>query len=237
MLRLRITAAVAFAVAAPSIVSCTAILAPRDDVQRCGSADDCDPTRDNRYIAVCKFDEANANLDTSEVDKICVADFKPDVGCDPASYQGQLLGDEFERLALASRYAGAEGMTCADLGGVLGCPPDAATGQCAEGLSRNDETGLCDDGSGLVFSATSNADLVGQDVKDQFCRSFFCDDRFICNENNRCAMCDPDAPVGQGGCGEIYISGASSCVYQDESTLESTCAESDASTDDVVFGC
>ena len=237
MLRLRITAAVAFAVAAPSIVSCTAILAPRDDVQRCGSADDCKPTQDNRYIAVCKFDDANTDLDTSEVSKVCVADFKPDVGCDPDAYQEMTYGLAHDSLAVASRYAGEMGMTCADLGGVLGCPPDQATGTCAEGLTRNDETGLCDDGSGLVYNATSNADLLGQDVKDQFCRSFFCDDRFVCNENNRCAMCDPDAPVGQGGCGEIYISGTPSCVYQDQTALDSTCAGSDAATDDVMFGC
>ena len=235
MLRLRITAVVAFAVAAPSTVSCTAIFAPRDDVQRCGSADDCDATGDNRYVAECRFDEANMDLDTTEVDKICIAAFKPDVGCDPASYQGKVYGDMFESLAVASRYAGPMGMTCTELGGVLGCPP--VDGVCADGLSRNEETNLCDDGSGLVFSATTNADLVGQDVKDQFCRSFFCDDRFVCDDNNRCALCDDDEAPGEGGCGEIYIAGAPSCVYQDEDALKSSCAGSDASTDDPMFGC
>ncbi|MCX4242786.1 hypothetical protein [Paraliomyxa miuraensis] len=213
-------------------VSCTAILAPRDDVQRCGTADDCDPTGDNRYVPACRFDEDNLDLDPSQVDKICVADFKPSVGCDEQSYINSnpehVYSKAFDELGDITRYA-----ACApEQLGSLGCLPMG--GACNQGLALN-ELGLCDDANEatpMAVQATTE-ELVGQDVRDQFCRSFFCDDRFVCNTSTRfCVVCDPDKPFGEGGCGEIYIAGARSCAYDDDE-----CAGADVTDTDVRFGC
>jgi hypothetical protein len=210
--------------------SCTAILAPRDDVQRCGTADDCEPTGDNRYVPVCKFDDANVDLDSSQVDKICVADFKPSVGCNPDSitkpdHPFKLV---YEELADSARYAVCDAETQL---GTRGCPPMG--GSCQGGLAVND-AGLCDDTDPSTPMAllADTEELVGQDVRDQFCRSYFCDDRFVCNSSsNVCVLCDPEQDYGEGGCGEIWIAGARSCVYDVQ------CEDDPDITDEtVVFG-
>ncbi|MEM6992617.1 MAG: hypothetical protein AAF721_19040 [Myxococcota bacterium] len=225
MLFFRLFALGVFGLAAASTVSCTAIFAPRDDVQRCGSGDDCQATGDNRYIAQCIFDDENLDLDTSEVQKICVAAFNGQIGCDPMTFSDD---DDFkmfyETAVDSATFYSPDGMTCADLGGVLGCPPAPGEG-CAAGLEEN-ASGVCGDGTGTVYSTLRGAP-AGQDVLDQYCRSFFCDESFICDETLKCVPCDPDEAVGNGGCGEIYIAGSKSCVYQEagDLTSSSNCAD------------
>lgn len=211
-------------------VSCTAILAPRDDVQRCGTADDCEPTGDNRYVPVCKFDEENLDLDSSQVDKICVADFKASVGCNPGSYTNpeHPFAIAFEELGDVSRYA----VCTAEQLGTRGCLP--MNGTCGQGLAVN-PVGLCDDENPDTPMAVQadTEELVGQDVRDQFCRSFFCDDRFVCDpDTNFCVVCDPEQDYGEGGCGEIWIAGVRSCAYDNDE-----CVGEDVTDDDVAFGC
>jgi hypothetical protein len=212
-------------------VSCTAILAPRDDVQRCGTADDCDPTGDNRYVPVCKFDDAHLDLDALSVEKICVADFKPSVGCNPGSYTTpeHPFAVANEELGVAARYTPCDAATQL---GAQGCPP--ASGSCNEGFVVND-VGLCDDtddDTPMAVQATTT-ELVGQDVRDQFCRSFFCDERFVCDPgSNFCVVCDPDEVYGEGGCGEIWVAGARSCVYDVECD-----DDPDIKDTSVTFGC
>jgi hypothetical protein len=230
----RLPAVFAFALASLGVfgVSCTAILAPRDDVQRCGTAEDCDPTGDNRYVPVCKFDDDHLDLDPKEVDKICVADFKSSVNCTPGSYTKpeHPFATAFNELGDFGRYA-----TCtAEQLGSRGCLPMGSS--CSEGLAVND-VGLCDDNNPDTPKAVlvDNEELVGQDVLDQFCRSFFCDDRFVCDTTNDnsyvCVPCDADDPYGEGGCGQVWIAGARSCVYDVE------CEDDPDVTDEtVVFG-
>lgn len=210
--------------------SCTAILAPRDDVQRCGTADDCEPTGDNRYVSVCKFDE-EAALESLDVDKICVADFKPSVGCNPGSYTkpDHPFATKFNELADSARYAACDSATQL---GTMGCPP--AGGACNQGLVEND-AGLCDDDDPATPKVVQLEDpeLVGLDVRDQFCRSFFCDNRFVCDPgSNLCVLCDPDELYGEGGCGEVWIAGARSCVYEDGGA----CEGEDVTDEKVTFG-
>src|SRR5690606_11439603 len=100
-------ALLSYVAAASAGFACTAIFAPRDDVQRCGTADECEPTGDPRYVAECRFDPDNMDLDTTEVDKICVASFRV-VSCDPDDYGGA-GGDHpfrvaFDTLSMADRY-------------------------------------------------------------------------------------------------------------------------------------
>ena len=216
--------------------ACTAILTPRDDVQRCGTSDDCDSTGDERYVAECRFDPDNADLDTTEVDKVCVAAFKKPT-CDPTEitfddgvnvYQEAL--DEF---GMAARYTG-----CDENPGTRGCEPAAGTSTCEDGLSVNDD-GLCDDPDAR-YPAKRVADGVaeaGQDIYDQFCRSFFCDRDFVCDRSdNTCVKCDPDKPYGEGGCGEIYIAGELSCIYLTGDDLDDACQAPDSDLADPAFG-
>jgi hypothetical protein len=112
--------------------------------------------------------------------------------------------------------------------GSQGCPARDG-GTCDSGLQVID--GVCNvPGSDAVGLA--GKDLDHQDVLDQFCRSFFCDDTFVCDRDSGhiCVPCDEDAPFGSGGCGTVYIAGAPSCVYTDE------CDEADASADEPHFG-
>jgi len=233
---------VAFALALATLgmfgVSCTAILAPRDDVQRCGSADDCDPTGDKRYVPACRFDDENVDLDTSQVDKICIAEFKPNVGCEPSSISNpeHPFRVAFDAAADSARYLTCDPDTQL---GTMGCPPSGSA--CNEGLAVN-AVGLCDDNDPATPMAvqvtdveipSSLDDALGHEVRDQFCRSFFCDDRFVCNlDTNFCTVCDDDKTYGQGGCGEIFIGGARSCVYEDGGA----CEGSNVSDTTVTFG-
>lgn len=211
--------------------SCTAILAPRDDVQRCGTADDCEPTGDNRYVPVCKFDEDATDLESLDVEKICVADFKTSVGCNPGSYTkpDHPFATAFMELGDSARYALCNSETQL---GSKGCPP--AGGSCNQGLAEND-VGLCDDddpNTPKVVVVDTEA-LVGLDVRDQFCRSYFCDERFVCDpSSNTCVLCDEDELYGEGGCGEVWIAGARSCVYEDGGE----CEGKDVTDEKVTFG-
>lgn len=223
-----------------SSVSCTAILAPRDDVQRCGTADDCDDTGDERYVPACRFDDPT--LDADEFEKICVADFKTSVGCNPDNYLTLDNSNEphpyggvaFAELADSGRYVGCE----EDQFGLKGCPPPSG-GSCNAGLSPNDAN-LCDDGDPRAIEITS--DTIGQDVRDQFCRAFFCDDRFVCDTgSNVCVLCDPEQPFGEGGCGEVFIGGARSCVYESYSSPDDAACDAardprEPMTEAVTFG-
>ncbi len=61
-------------------------------------------------------------------------------------------------------------------------------------------------------------EAVGRDVKDQFCRAYFCDDRFVCSHRTstpRCVSCDPIRFFGLGGCATLYVQGQPSSVYLD----------------------
>ena len=210
-------------------LACTAIFAPHDSVQRCGSADDCDATGDNRYDVVCRFDPDHVGLDSTKVDKICVADFKGNIGCDPGAYANQpdhpfpAKIDQCDDLVLEC-----------DAGklGSLGCAPDMMTGSCDGDLELRD--GICvEEGSNEVVGGPQNID---QGIADQFCKSFFCDEDFVCDsETSKCVRCDPEAEFGKGGCGLLYANGAPAPFYVLDD-LDDQCAHGDASTDEPVFG-
>ena len=213
-------------------LACTAILNPRDDVQRCGSATDCKASEDNRYVVECIFPE-DSELDSTEVSKVCVADFKP-LSCNAmdlmSSNPDHPLAVVWDSLSLGTRYA------CDDeFKGAKGCQPrDDQT--CNDGLTL--ANGYCNDGDQSVRYLGSGElmELRGQDVLDQYCRQFFCDNDFVCDTTDfTCVKCDDDAPFGEGGCGEVYVNGAPSCVYTPD--VESVCDEGDAVEDEPHFGC
>lgn len=209
--------------------ACTAILAPRDDVQRCSTAEDCDETGDPRYVAECRFDEDNLDLDATEVDKVCIAAFKV-VGCNPMNY-----ADDHPYKMAHDSLAGMPGRySCAGFEGLQGCAP-AAGEQCANGLVIN-QLGVCDVAENPSTPAyqvdPAVTGEVGQDVRDAFCQSFFCEGDWVCDEDFSCVQCDPEAEIGEGGCGTVYVGGAPSCIYP----ADPSCGDGMTDEDSPSFG-
>ncbi len=224
------------ALACGSAMACSLILKPNDDVERCGTADDCSPTGDSRYVPLCKFDAENTDLDSTKVEKICVADFKS-IGCDPENEGGASLVNGFQD---AFGDDACVQLGCADENlGKVGCKAPSG-GSCDSGLEL-DEDGYCIDPNAdepvIPAGTLAGNDLTGQHVKDQWCKSFFCDDTFVCNESLKCQPCDPDAEYGQGGCGLVYAEGAPAKIYVLGSDLTNACGGEEVSTEDPgVFG-
>ncbi|MGH1342002.1 MAG: hypothetical protein ACRBN8_10650 [Nannocystales bacterium] len=224
--RFRTVSLILATAALSSSLACSLILNPRDDVQRCGNVDDCDQPEDTRFEAVCVSDE-EANIDTTQVEQICVAEFRQ-VSCDVMGYDAE---GEFRAL-VGSR--GFNDYACPDASdppvpGLQGCPPEDG---CAAGLEEVD--GICDVANSESPAINHNPlGLEAQDVKDQFCRGFFCDESYVCNTAdgiNQCEVCDPEKPFGEGGCGTVYTQGTPSCVYSSE------CAAPDSDPNEPIFG-
>jgi hypothetical protein len=219
-------------------LACSLVVKPRDDVERCGTADDCSPTGDERYVPLCKFDDENLDLDSTKIDKICVASYRS-INCEPENYTGASLANGFKDAS--------EDDACVELGGCsdenlgkIGCPPPQG-GSCDSDLDTDDE-GICvpDDPDQPVIAPSYLSDNElpeDQHVRDQFCKSYFCDDTFVCGANGTCQPCDPDAPYGEGGCGIVYDEGAPARIYVLGDDLEDECRGADAATDEpAVFG-
>jgi hypothetical protein len=221
-------------------LACSLVVKPRDEVERCGTAEDCTPTGDERYVPLCKFDDENLDLDSTKIDKICVASYKS-VNCEPDTYAGG--------TSLANGFNdAAENDACTELGcaeenrGKIGCPPDL-DGNCEGDLEVEeiDDSDYCVDPDAdqpiIPAAFLSNNDLDDQHVRDQFCKSYFCDDAFVCGANGNCQPCDPDAEYGEGGCGIVYSEGAPARIYVLGDDLEDDCRGPDASTEEpAVFG-
>lgn len=224
--RFRTVSLILVTTALSSSVACSLILNPRDDVQRCGNVDDCETPEDTRFEAVC-ISDPEANIDTTKVEQVCVAQFR-DVNCDPMGYDAE---GEFRALVDSRGFLDYACPTASDppVPGVQGCPPEDG---CAAGLEVID--GKCDDPNAETPSIDHNSvgGLEAQDVKDQFCRGFFCDEEYVCNTDlNVCEVCDPDKPFGQGGCGKVYTQGTPSCVY-----APGECAAPASEVDEPIFG-
>lgn len=213
---------------------CNFILNPAnsDEVIRCKNTTECEgesfffeALNTNRVDAACAAPgSGGGGFTSSKTNQVCSVVDKVSVSCDPAVFMKGPFFDAWER---ANANKAAYVACPADKAGTLGCAP-TFNGTCTAPLEVN-SYGLCDDGSGLpLFPAT--AELFGQDVKDQHCRSYFCDDAFVCNaKTNKCIRCDPakDAlsDLGQGACGDQALQGKRSTVYQSAETLESACLD------------
>jgi hypothetical protein len=199
-----------------TLSACSAFFVPDrgdDGVQRCNTGEDCDPIDDNRHVAQCVY-----GLDQPEnSDKICSSDFK-EQACTP-EIQGsdgalKALYDDVTSPQVKQFYSSC---TAANEG-KQGCEPGPMG--CNEGLEEIE--GICDDPNALYPALNPSqvglADIAGQDVLDQFCRFYFCDESFVCDQRPAkpiCRACDPNEPYGEGGCGTLYIQGAPSPVYTD----------------------
>lgn len=198
-----------------------------DDVIRCKNTTECeresaffDALNTNRLDASCAAPASGSgDFASSKTNQVCGIVDKVSVSCGVEGLpNSQFLARVEEAEANKAVYAPCP----ADLKGTLGCAAKN-DGSCASGLEVND-FGLCDDGEGLPYYPASQ-ELLLQDIKDQHCRSYFCDESFVCNDGkcSRCVEGDDDYAPGQGGCGQLALSIGPSPVYQDQATLEDAC--------------
>ena len=207
-----------------------------DDVIRCKNTTECeqqetfrDALNTGRLDAACTAPgSGGGDFTTSKTNQVCSVTDKASVSCGidnlPAgAYQDALDAAAADNNALYSVCPN-------DKRGTLGCPA-RADGSCDSGLESN-VFKTCDDGSGEhPLYAPSDADsFIQQDVRDQHCRSFFCDSEFVCNSNTqKCQRCNDsitDAKgLGRGACAELALAGARSTVYQSQDELVSSCPD------------
>ena len=211
--------------------ACTLILTPDEDddgVVRCDTTADCPELVDNRYVSVC------ALPDDDDADKVCVADYET-IPCGSTAYPPS---HPLTQVSLAAATNPGRYAECAaELLGSRGCGP--GPDGCVEGLVLN-PYGTCDDPSAEVYSVGAGQleldDVVGRDVGDQFCRAYFCDERFVCSYRGtqpRCVPCEAERYFGRAGCGVLYLQGEPSSVYLDAKV--GNCA-GDLASADVPFG-
>ena len=215
---------IALALAAGLVgTGCALVLDPDriDGVYRCEWDDDCPVPADPRFELVCRVSEEHGS--TPDFPKVCAP--QPYVSCDPAEYD---YYSEFrtrfrDAMGVTDRYA----EKCMDAVSVAGCPP--LDGGCAEGLVKSAESGRCDDTDDATPHAISPVPQVaGQDVLDQYCRSIFCDQAYVCDkEDYLCVPCTLGESLGSGGCGDLYIDGQRSTVYETPEELTAGCIDGD----------
>ncbi len=185
-----------------------------DDIVRCKNTPECerneifaDALRTNRLDASCDAPGGGGSFTSSKTNQVCSVIDKVSVACGTEG----LPASEFLTAINAAPNSLYAACPTENLG-RLGCPP--LNGNCDAGSVN--ENGLCDDGMGHPLYP-ANGELVYQDIKDQHCRSYFCDDDFVCNsKTNRCTRCDPDLgkeAFGSGACAEVSLSVGRSTVY------------------------
>ncbi len=211
---------------------CNFILNPAnsDDVIRCKNTTECEkedffiPTlREGRTDASCGAPGGAMSFTSSKENQVCSLVDKGGVSCGSDNLPA---GDFADAVEEADKNSGAYSPCVGDKKGTLGCPT-LSSGTCAAGLKPN-KFGTCDDGKGLPLIASTDAYAL-QDVKDQHCRSYFCDDSFVCNsETSKCVRCDEDLGtdgIGKGACGDLALGGVRSTVYFSQEKLEAECPD------------
>ena len=215
--------------------ACTAILVPDvedDGVARCEITADCPETGDTRYVPACVLWEDK----DPAAQKICSADFR-DVPCGSNVYGAS---HPLTLAFLAARSNKASYQACApEQLDSLGCGPNEE-GACDEGLELNVyET--CYDPDALlpavgIGQVEDFDEIVGRDVQDQFCRSFFCDASFVCSNRGQrpiCVPCRYDRYLGSGGCGVLHVEGEPAWPYLD---VEAGNCAGELESEDIDYG-
>ena len=211
---------------------CNFILNPAgsDKVIRCKNTTECEKEeffiaelRNERTDAACGAPGGQSGFTTSKTNQVCSLVDKASVSCITENLPP---GDFFDTVEAANKNIAVYAVCTGDKKGTLGCAP-LNNGTCAGGLTVND-FGTCDDGNGHPLLEAS-VDLKLQDVKDQHCRSYFCDESFVCNsKTSKCVRCDDSLGVegvGEGACADLAINGARSTVYVSQDKLVEECPD------------
>lgn len=231
-------------VAAAGLLSagCNFILNPAnsDEVTRCKNATECEQNdkfagilANERTDAACKAPATGSGSFTSAKNNlVCSIVDKASVSCDAEAFA------EDAPLRVKYEEAKAQGsvyLCPANLKGVTGCP--SLNGNCDDPKAKPNDFDICDDGSGVFPFAEPTADLLAQDVLDQHCRSYFCDDNFVCNANKKCVRCrdidkDETDQIGDGACVDFALQGKLSSIYRDNGCDDDSVSDAD----DTKFG-
>lgn len=158
------------------VSACTFILVPDvddDGVARCEIDSDCPPLDDTRYVAICvpgtDVPKGTPNICSSDYDEVFCG------GYDSAHPLTDML-------LLAVTHPELYPPCSESNIGARGCGP--GPDGCAPGLVLN-LYGSCDDPEAehpaVGLDQTEPDEIIGRDVQDQFCRSFFCDEQFVCD--------------------------------------------------------
>ncbi|MCA9718429.1 MAG: hypothetical protein KC468_27410 [Myxococcales bacterium] len=204
---------------------------------------------DYRLAAQCANTGAGGgDIGQSSGQQVCAAIYDQEIGCNGANFDMSLpMGMAYAAAAAADVYKACDGAYV----GTTGCRPcteneadnvnfpDTALAQCialggpgcVDGGTQVDRAGvkICvpAEGGDDIYPANGEVDgesLEFQDVFDQHCRSFFCDDTFVCDRTTfKCVPCDDELPFASGGCGDLYIGGARSTVYLSQDQLDGAC--------------
>lgn len=197
-----------------TISACSAFFVPDendDKVARCNTTEDCDAPEDNRHVAQCVFGEGQPE----NSDKVCSSAFK-ELGCHPQVQNGEGQLEDLYDDVTSNQVKALYGSCSDENEGKRGCAPSPSG--CNEGLEVID--GICDDPDALYPAINPSqvglTDIAGQDVLDQLCRFYYCDESFVCDQSGSkpiCRPCEPGQAFGEGGCGTLYIQGEPSPVY------------------------
>lgn len=220
-------------VAAAGLLSgCNFIFNPAnsDDVIRCKNATECEQDElfaevlsTKRVDAACKAPQSGSgNFTAAKNNLVCSVIDKASVSCDIANFGAETpVRMAYEEAV--EKSTSLYNSPCTDKLGTLGCPPKA--GACDVGEVNDFE--VCDDGSGKFPLFAPSMELFAQDIADQHCRSYFCDDNFVCNGNKQCVRCDDGDDLGDGACAEMAVNGKVSTIY-----IDNDCDEGDVSNAD-----
>lgn len=250
-----LVASALFAVVAS--LGCNFIMNPDGDgIFRCDNADDCDvPLRealaDLRTQSRCAAGGGGGGGFTQSQDnKVCSIVDLENVSCNPGVFTSDESTAVSKAYAEAVKQNGAYSACLTENYGTAGCPPNG--GACNSGLEVRTYQSLSGDADNpeqgeFKVCAPKGVDAVAPnsatrqfDVLDQHCRSYFCDDSFVCNRGSgtssgwRCGRCDPDKAYGNGGCGTMFLQGAPSTVYTDDLGGDACLPEADF--DKTTFG-
>lgn len=204
-----------------SACSLTAPDGKGDAVHRCATVTDCPDPGDNRYAYSC----VRAEGQDPQSQQVCEPR-RATVKCniEPASSADSSKvpegGEEYVsylvRIA-ADLNENAKGICPEDKLGKLGCPPDQ-DGKCSEGkLTKVGDVEFCSEEKSLTVPAGGSPELAVADIRDQFCRWYFCSESAVCNRG-QCVPCDPSKSFENGGCRTMYRNGEISPVQVDVSS-------------------
>lgn len=233
-------AALAVIVSAAPLAGCSAIFNPErsDTVIRCDNVDDCQNNetiaaalKDKRIEPICGSADGGSDDFGSNENTVCSTTDKL-ISCDPSKLSP--TSDFVTRYNEARNTNGVYIACQDDKLGKQGCKPN--TGTCDAGLTVN-AYGICDDPNNPLPAYEASSENAGQDVLDQYCRQFYCDegDGFSCTESGSdfiCKRCKPGKPVGEGGCATMWVNGAPSSVY----VSNDGCDPTESSLENSQFG-
>lgn len=208
--------------------ACTAFFPPGvedDGVERCDNVGDCTPPDDPRFDVECVFGEGQ----DEKSQKVCSPTWL-DRSCEPDRYKDS----DFEALYNDAIEINGVYKACAEENrGTRGCkkrPNGDPDGPCDTGLEEN-AYGVCDDPDAEFAAIEADSTRAGFDVLDQFCRSLFCGEEWVCDEG-LCKQCEDGGTPGEGGCVEVYVNGQKSSVYLDDVS----CGDDPPAASEAEFG-